>query len=132
MREGRATLPTPTVASGAAGALFSAGADGLKSISFTPPEALDGLQGSRDGFAPQEVVTFGAPVTGAGGVDDLTGTSTINGTVATLVVNADGSYTFTQLCAAGAADGRHDGRKSSGRVWLHGDGRRRRHGDGLS
>ena len=40
-------------------------------------------------------MTFGAPSV-VNGVTTLTGTSVNNGTVVTLVVNPDGSYTFTQ------------------------------------
>ena len=91
---GTGDVANATVATGVAGALFSAGADGLKSISFTAP-TLSTVYKDANGLAAQEVVTFGAPVTSAGGVTTLTGTSVHNGTVVTLVVNADGSYTFT-------------------------------------
>ena len=91
---GTGDVANATVATGVAGALFSAGADGLKSVSFTPP-TLSTVYKDANGLAAQEAVTFGAPVTSAGGVTTLTGTSVHNGTVVTLVVNADGSYTFT-------------------------------------
>src|SRR5258705_208607 len=58
--------------SGVAGALFSAGADGLKSIGFTTPTLLT-IYKDANGFAAQEAVTFGAPVQGLGGVTTLTG-----------------------------------------------------------
>ena len=69
--------------------------------------------------------------TGAGGVTTYTGTSTHHGAVATLVINADGSYTFTQSAPL-VHPTKHVGRESYRRVCLHGDGRRRRHGDGVS
>ena len=47
-----------TVATGVAGALFSAGADGLKSVSFTPP-TLSTVYKDANGLAAQEAVTFG-------------------------------------------------------------------------
>jgi T1SS-143 domain-containing protein len=92
---GSGDAPDTNTVSGGAGALFSAGADGEASISFTPP-SLFTVYKDANGFAVTEAVTFGDPVTSAGGVTTLTGSSEHNGTVVTLVVNADGSYTFTQ------------------------------------
>jgi large repetitive protein len=81
-------------AMGLAGSLFTAGADGFKSISVTPP-TLKTIYKDASGFAQTEDVSFGTPSVLAG-VTTLTGTSLHNGTVLTLVVNADGSYSFIQ------------------------------------
>ena len=53
-----------------------------------------------------------------------------NGTVVTLVVNADGSYTFTAFAPLVSPTVGTTGEDLSGRDRVHGDGRRRRHGDG--
>ena len=121
-------MPDTNTVSGGAGALFSAGADGLTSISFTPPSLLTVYQ-TASGFAATEAVTFGAaPVTSAGGVTTLTGSSVHNGTVVTLVVNADGSYTFTQSAPLVNPTAWSDRGEPGGHVRLHGDRRRHRYG----
>ena len=83
--------------SGGIGSLFSAGADGLKSIGFTDPTTLKAIYQGATGLAAQESLTY-ATTTAAGGHTILTGTgatSAIRGF--TLDVAADGSYTFTVL-----------------------------------
>ena len=91
---GTGDVADTATATGGAGSLFTAGADGFKSISFTPPTLSTNYK-DANGVAQTETVTFGAPSV-VNGVTTLTGTSVNNGTVVTLVVNPDGSYTFTQ------------------------------------
>ena len=94
---GTGDVADATVATGVAGALFSAGADGLKSISFTPDAALKAIFKDATGLAAQESLTY-ATTTAAGGHTILTATGATSGhTVFTLNVAADGSYTFTVL-----------------------------------
>ena len=86
-----------SIARTAAGSLFAAGADGLKSIVVTAP-AMKAIYVDAKGVATQEDVTW-TPVTNADGSVTLTGTSTHYPTatpVAVLTVYADGSYAYTQ------------------------------------
>ena len=95
--DGTGDVADATVATGVAGALFSAGADGLQSISFTPDAALKAIFKDATGLAAQESLTY-ATTTAAGGHTILTATGATSGhTVFTLDVAADGSYTFTAL-----------------------------------
>ncbi|MDL2405814.1 VCBS domain-containing protein [Rhizobium calliandrae] len=82
--------------SGAAGALFSAGADGFASVSIDQSSlpALKTIYVDANGFAQQEDVTWGKP-TISGGATTWVASSANHETVATLTINADGSYTFS-------------------------------------
>ncbi|UWU23931.1 VCBS domain-containing protein (plasmid) [Rhizobium sp. CB3060] len=82
--------------SGAAGALFSAGADGSASVSIDQSSlpALKTIYVDANGFAQQEDVTWGKP-TVSGGATTWVASSANHDTVATLTINADGSYTFS-------------------------------------
>src|SRR5262249_24831959 len=110
---GDVTPDTPTV-SGVAGALFTAGADGLKSVALSTPPAFDVIYKASNGLALTESVTWGA-----GSVNATTGATTFTATsahyaggAATLVVTVDGSYTFTLnapiVNAAGSATGNEE------------------------
>ncbi|WP_310221897.1 hypothetical protein, partial [Neorhizobium sp. 2083] len=89
--------PNYNTVSGAAGALFTAGADGVKSVALSGP-AFDVIYKDAQGFAQTEAVSWGAGVVGSDGATTFTATS-LNypaGTpAAVLVIKADGSYTFT-------------------------------------
>ncbi|WP_183932661.1 beta strand repeat-containing protein, partial [Rhizobium leucaenae] len=82
--------------SGAAGALFSAGADGSASVSIDQSSlpALKTIYVDANGFAQQEDVTWGKP-TVSGGATTWVASSANHETVATLTIRADGSYTFS-------------------------------------
>ncbi len=82
--------------SGAAGALFSAGADGFASVSIDQSSlpALKTIYVDANGFAQQEDVIWGKP-TISGDATTWIASSTNHETVATLTINADGSYTFS-------------------------------------
>ena len=81
--------------SGAAGTLFSAGADGFASVSIDQSSlpALKTIYVDANGFAQQEDVTWGKP-TVSGGATTWIAYSANHETVATLTINADGSYNF--------------------------------------
>jgi T1SS-143 domain-containing protein len=87
--------PDRSTVSGSAGALFAAGADGVKSVSIVGP-ALAVVFMDDQGFAHTETVTWGAGTPGEGGSTIFTATSThyANG-AAVLKIGADGSYSFT-------------------------------------
>ncbi|UVO39441.1 hypothetical protein KUL72_14350 [Bradyrhizobium arachidis] len=92
---GTGDVANATVATGAAGALFSAGADGLKSVSFTAPSGLKAIYKDANGLAAQETLHY-TTTTAAGGHTIYTAIGDSSGhTVFTLDVGADGSYTFT-------------------------------------
>ncbi|WP_441241213.1 T1SS-143 repeat domain-containing protein [Tardiphaga sp. 768_D3_N2_1] len=80
--------------SGAAGSLFTAGADGVKSIAMTSA-TFGVIYKDANGFAQTETATWGSPVVGANGVTTWTATSAHYGSAAVLVINADGSYSVT-------------------------------------
>ncbi len=82
--------------SGAAGALFGAGADGFASVSIDQSSlpALKTIYVDANGFAQQEDVTWGKP-TVSGGATTWVAYSANHETVATLTINADGSYAFS-------------------------------------
>ncbi|WP_321504556.1 Ig-like domain-containing protein [Breoghania sp.] len=88
--------PDPNVktVSGGAGTLFSMGADGFASITLTAP-AFDVVYEDADGFAQVESVSWDAGTTDAAGTTTWTASSANHAPAAVLVVNADGSYTFT-------------------------------------
>ena len=90
-----------TVATGGAGSLFTAGADGVKSVELINPlPGFRAITKDGNGFAIIENVTWSAGVVGANGATTFTGTGvTSSTTVATLKINADGSYTFTTFKA---------------------------------
>ena len=81
-------------ATGVAGSLFTAGADGVKSVTITNG-AFSVVFKDGNGFAQTEAVTWGAGVPGENGVTTFTATSLHYTSAATLVIKADGSYTFT-------------------------------------
>ncbi|MFC6655130.1 DUF5801 repeats-in-toxin domain-containing protein [Roseibium salinum] len=91
---GTGDVDNNTTASGAAGALFTAGADGVQSISITGP-SMTAIYVDGDGVATQEAVSWNA-VTNADGSVTYTGSSASIATVAVLTVNVDGSYDYTQ------------------------------------
>ncbi|WP_168878864.1 S-layer family protein [Rhizobium sp. P28RR-XV] len=82
--------------SGAAGTLFGTGADGFASVAIDPSSlpALKTVYVDAGGFAQQEDVTWGKP-TISGGATSWVAYSANHETVATLTINADGSYTFS-------------------------------------
>ncbi|WP_321341261.1 DUF5801 repeats-in-toxin domain-containing protein [Breoghania sp.] len=86
--------PDANTVSGAAGTLFSVGADGFASITLTAPE-FDVVFEDANGFAQVESVSWDAGTTDASGTTTWTATSANHAPAAVLVVNADGSYTFT-------------------------------------
>ena len=91
---GDVTPDTNTV-SGSAGSLFTAGADGVRSVAMTSA-AFDVIYKDANGFAQTETATWGSPVVGANGTTTWTATSAHYASgAAVLVINADGSYSFT-------------------------------------
>ena len=94
---GTGDVADASVASGGAGALFSAGADGLKSITMTCP-TFSVIYKDTNGLAQQEAVTWDTGVT-VNGTTTWTATSphypASNLPAAKLVVGPDGSYTLT-------------------------------------
>ncbi len=83
----------PTHVKGDSGVLFTAGADGVGSISFTPPAALQAIH-DVNGHGVAENLTY-ATTTNEDGSTTLTATGAVShATVFTLTVNTDGSYTF--------------------------------------
>ncbi|MGL4396124.1 MAG: DUF5801 repeats-in-toxin domain-containing protein [Hyphomicrobium sp.] len=90
---------TPATASGVAGALFTVGADGIKSIVIDNPAGVKAIWDDGTGIAKQETLTYATSVDGLGNTTlTATGADSLDD-VFTLLVNADGSYTFTQLKA---------------------------------
>ncbi len=83
--------------SGNAGTLFSAGADGLKSVSIVGPTFAVVFK-DAEGFAQTEEVEWGLGTPGEGGSTIFVATSENYGApegAAVLRIGADGSYTFT-------------------------------------
>ncbi|QND62865.1 tandem-95 repeat protein [Mesorhizobium loti] len=81
------------VLSGSAGSLFTAGADGLKALSFAGPSVM-AIYKTPNGLAAQEGVQY-ATTTNAGHTI-LTATGVISGSIVfVLDVAPDGSYAFT-------------------------------------
>ena len=126
---GTGDVADTATATGGAGSLFTAGADGFKSISFTPP-TLSTVYKDANGVAQTETVTFGAPSV-ANGVTTLTGTSVNNGTVVTLVVNRRLVH-FHAVSTAGASDVGDDGREPRCGVRFHRHGRGYRYVDRIA
>ncbi|KAB1088260.1 tandem-95 repeat protein [Neorhizobium galegae] len=82
------------VATGLAGSLFTAGADGVKSVAINGP-AFSVIY-EQGGLAKTESVDWSNGVKGANGSTTFTAIGHVSGqTAAVLVVNADGSYSFT-------------------------------------
>src|SRR5690606_10863247 len=92
------TSPNYKSVTGVAGTLFTAGADAVKSVAIDGPEFTVVFMNDR-GFAQTEVVAWGEGVVADDGSTTFTATSAnyllADGGAATLVINADGSYTFT-------------------------------------
>src|SRR6185437_1728361 len=64
---GTGDVANATVATGVAGSLFSAGADGLQSVSFTNPVGLQAIyKDATSGLALQETLTYATSTTAAG------------------------------------------------------------------
>nr|CAD6596238.1 hypothetical protein RKHAN_00247 [Rhizobium sp. Khangiran2] len=81
-------------ATGNAGALFAAGADGVKSVSVSG--SFDVIYKDANGFAQTTTVSWGAGVPGANGVTTFTAISADgNVTGAVLTIGANGSYSLT-------------------------------------
>ncbi len=80
------------IATGVAGALFTAGADGVKSVVVAGSFQVLTTQ---NGFATPVTVTWGAGTTGANGVTTFTAKSAGGVTGAVLEIGADGSYKLT-------------------------------------
>ena len=79
---------------GAVGALFNRGADGVQSIAVTGP-AMTAISVDVNGVATQEAVTW-TSVNNVDGSVTVTGSSASIASVAVLTVNTDGSYSYTQ------------------------------------
>ncbi|WP_441227843.1 T1SS-143 repeat domain-containing protein [Tardiphaga sp. 20_F10_N6_6] len=86
--------PDTNTTSGAAGSLFTAGADGFKSVAMTSA-TFSVVYKDANGFALTETATWGSPVVGANGATTWTATSSHYGSAAVLVIGANGSYTLT-------------------------------------
>ncbi|WP_321336316.1 DUF5801 repeats-in-toxin domain-containing protein [Breoghania sp.] len=86
--------PNLKTVSGGAGTLFSMGADGLGTIDVSLP-GFNVVFADADGFAQTESITWSAGVRSAGGATTWTASSDHYGEAAVLVINADGSYSFT-------------------------------------
>lgn len=86
--------PDTNTLSGTAGSLFTAGADGVKSVAMTSA-TFGVIYKDANGFALTETATWGSPVVGANGATTWTATSAHYTFAAVLVINADGSYSFT-------------------------------------
>ncbi|WP_209018600.1 Ig-like domain-containing protein [Endobacterium cereale] len=82
------------VATGNAGSLFTAGADGVRSVAISGG-AFDVIYKGTDGLARTESVSWSGGTKGTDGSTTFTATSGHYTSAATLVINADGSYTFT-------------------------------------
>ena len=85
--------PSLSTVSGGPGTLFDSGADGTKSVTFTPPSGLKAIFELPSGLAGQETVSYATTI--VGGHTILTATGDVShDTVFTLDVSPDGSYTF--------------------------------------
>ena len=78
-----------------AGALFSAGADGLQSIVFTDPNVMAIYEDPATGLALQEGLNFQTTTSGSDTIYTATGI-TSSQVVFVLTVSANGSYAFEQ------------------------------------
>jgi T1SS-143 domain-containing protein len=86
---------TPTAtATGEAGALFTSGADGFQKVSLDSPADFNAIYKDANGVGHVETASWGATV--SGGITTWTATAGEDKhAVATLTINADGSYSFT-------------------------------------
>ncbi|WP_322517587.1 tandem-95 repeat protein [Rhodopseudomonas palustris] len=84
-----------TTVSGAAGALFTIGADGLKSVVLGATTAFSAIYTDANGVSHSEAVTWGAPTVIGGATTWIAAGA--HGDAARLTIGADGSYTFTAL-----------------------------------
>ncbi|MHA6334654.1 T1SS-143 repeat domain-containing protein [Qipengyuania sp. CAU 1752] len=91
---GTGDVADQTTASGVAGALFSAGADGVEAITVSGP-AMTAIFIDGNGVGNQETVAWNSVTNGDGSVT-VTGSTTNIASVAVLTVYTDGSYTYTQ------------------------------------
>ncbi|MHC2816877.1 T1SS-143 domain-containing protein [Bradyrhizobium huanghuaihaiense] len=92
---GMGDVANAMVATGAAGALFAAGADGVQSISFTTPIGLKAIYKDANGLGAQETLTYATTVVAGHTILTATGAISTN-VVFKLDVAPDGSYTFTE------------------------------------
>jgi T1SS-143 domain-containing protein len=90
---GQDDWPDVTSVTGAAGALFSAGADGFAGVALDGFTAFSAVYVDANGVGTQEAVSVSAPSI-SGGATTWTFFSANIAVVATLTINADGSYTF--------------------------------------
>jgi T1SS-143 domain-containing protein len=91
---GAGDVTDASTASGLAGALFNAGADGFESVALTGVSSFQAIY-MDGGVARAEDVNAGSPVVSGGATTwTFTGADS-HATVATLTINADGSYSFT-------------------------------------
>ena len=93
---GAGDVTDASVASGAAGALFAAGADGFGSVALDSFGAFGAVFVDGAGVGHVESVSVSAPSV-TGGATTWTFSSASIAKVATLTINADGSYTFTSF-----------------------------------
>lgn len=89
---------SPATASGPAGTLFSAGADGLQSIAISGPAGIAAIYDPGTGLPAQEALVYSSTTDLAGNVT-LTASGPNVGIAFTLTINTDGSYLFTQSAA---------------------------------
>ncbi|WP_209018599.1 hypothetical protein [Endobacterium cereale] len=108
--------------SGGIGSLFKTSADGIKMVTITGGD-FSVVYKDANGFALTETVTWDAGVKGADGSTTFTATSEHYGQLtvgsppaATLVINADGSYTFTLNAPVAHADGNETGVEEDQRI----------------
>ncbi len=87
--------PDVLTTSGSAGDLFTAGADGVKSVSISGP-VMSVIVIDGDGVASTEAVVWNAVVDNGDGSWTLSGDSASVPDAAVLTVYADGSYDYTQ------------------------------------
>ena len=88
--------PDANNVTGTAGTLFSIGADDRGTITLTGLPAFSVVfKDTVTGIAGTESVTWGTPSEAANGTVTVSASSGHYGTVATLVINIDGSYSFT-------------------------------------
>ncbi|WP_454000581.1 DUF5801 repeats-in-toxin domain-containing protein [Afipia felis] len=92
--QGTGDVSDANEAKGGEGALFDAGADGLKSVTLTSTTEFKAIYVDSNGVAHQKDVTHDAGVVNPDGSATWTFTANDIGTVATLTIGADGSYDF--------------------------------------
>ena len=98
---GNDDVENATSVTGDAGALFTVGADGIKSVTLSAGQTFTVIYKDTDGSTHQETATWSPTGTMVDGSTTFTATSAHytgvagSSAAATLVINADGSYTFT-------------------------------------